>query len=103
MNEVRHKSIVAYRHAKIHALELIQYYKDHHKPVYMSFEKNCFYDWGLQEAYERVRTSHDAPLAVLDRLLAKYDGYAHCDRDGAERFRIVVAAIDDLIDVISNS
>lgn len=102
MSDERHKTIVAYRHAKIHVLDLIQYHIDHHKPVYMSFEKNCFYDWGLREAYNQVLDSHDAPLAVLDQLLAKFDTYAHSDGD-TERFRIVVAAIDDLIDLITNN
>lgn len=100
MSEERHKAIVAYRHAKLHALELIKYYKDHHKPVYTSFEKNCFYDWGLQEAYDQIYHSHDAPLEVLDALLSKYDTYAHTECEGSERFRIVVSAIDDLIDHI---
>ena len=100
MNEERHKAIVAYRKAKIHTLELIRYYKDHHKPVYMSFEKNCFYDWALNEAYEYVYRSRKAPLEALDELLSKYDGYAHTDCAGAERFRIVISAIDDVIDNI---
>ena len=102
MSDERHQTIVAFRRTKLHVLELIQYYIDHHKTVYSSFEKNCFYDWGLKEAYDHVLKAHEAPLAVLDRLLAKYDVYAHCDGDGKERFAIVVSAIDDLIDLITN-
>lgn len=103
MRDERRKTMIAYRHTKIHVLELIQYYIDHHKPVYMSFEKNCFYDWGLKEAYGHVYRSHDAPLAALDQLLAKYDTYAHADGESVERFRIVVAAIDDVIDLVTNN
>lgn len=100
MSEERHKAIVAYRHAKLHVLELIKYHIDHHKPVYASFEKNCYYDWGLQEAYDHVYRSREAPLEALDGLLAKFDTYAHTDCEGSERFKIVVSAIDDLIDNI---
>ena len=103
MSDERRQAIIAYRKAKIHVLDLIKYYTEHHKPVYTSFEKNCFYDWGLNTAYDEVYRSHDAPLAALDRLLAKFDTYAHSDGGDTERFRIVVAAIDDLIDLVTNN
>ena len=100
MSDERHKAIVAYRKAKLHVLDLIKYHIDHHKPVYLSFEKNCYYDWALREAYEQVYRSHEAPLDVLDELLAKFDTYAHSECENADRFKVVVSAIDDLIDII---
>ena len=95
--------VMALYHSKNRILEMISYHLDHHKPVYFSEEKNFLYDWGIREAYHEVKTHNDAPLKVLDRLLVKYDGWAHTESRTADDFRIVAAAIDDIIDIIASS
>ncbi len=88
------------------ALKLIAQYQIEHKPIYMSFEKNSIYNWAIQNAYESVLKSPDTPLNTLDKLLTKYDNWAHrksvCDMGAkqCEHFSIAVSAIDDLIDVL---
>lgn len=99
MRDERRKSIVAFRHTKLSALEIVARYRDTHKPVYSAFDKNCFYDWTINDAYEQIKRAHDTPLNVLDGLLAKYDEWAHANHNTCH-FAVALAAIDDLIDAI---
>ena len=95
--------VIAMYHSKNRILEMISYHLDHHKPVYFSDKKNFLYDWGIREAYREVSTDDEPPLQVLDRLLIKYDRWAHTESRTADDFRIVAAAIDDIIDIIASS
>lgn len=85
------------------ALNIINYYRTHHRSVYVSSEKNLIYDWTLNEAYYAVLRSDSTPLSVLERLLAKYDTWAHTESRSAEDFKIAVSAVDDLIDLLLTS
>ena len=103
MSERTRRGNKAFMECKRHVLELITYYYDHHHPVHISEEKEFFYDHALKMAYKEVYRSHDAPLAVLDRLLVQYDEWAHtgCSNDWV--FSVSVSAIEDLIDLIQTS
>lgn len=91
------------------ALTRIAQYQTEHKPVFMSFEKNCIYNWTIQNAYETVLKSNDTPLNTLDKLLSKYDEWAHSNKlrvgesKPYEHFSIALSAIDDLIDMLLSS
>lgn len=94
---------------KREALSRIANYQTKHKPVYISFEKNSIYNWALQNAYETVLKSDDTPLNTLDKLLSKYDEWAHSNKlrvgesKQYEHFSIALSAIDDLIDMLLSS
>lgn len=85
------------------ALKIISYYYEHHPKKYLSDEKNFQYEFGLKEAYREVRLGRDTPLNILDRLVAQYDSWAHCDCSNDDAFGIMATAVDDLIDMILNS
>lgn len=89
--------------AKRRACELIKYYQNHHPTVYISNEKNHYYECAIKEAYSAVRGSDDMPVEVLDRLLAKYDTWTHTGLENDAVFSIMMRAVDDLIDLILTS
>lgn len=89
--------------ARFRACEIISCYLHHHDSVSWSFEKNCYYEWAIKEALIAVKTSNDTPLNVLDRILAKYDSWAHDESEAAKRFAVASSAIDDLIDQLLTS
>lgn len=100
MSERTANRVAAFRRQKIRVLEMIKYYRDNHPTIYVSFEKSCHYDWAIDEAYNTVARSTDAPMEVLDRLLSKYDGWAHTNTRSSWIFSVAASAIEDLIDHI---
>lgn len=89
--------------ARVNACDLIAYYLDHHDAVQWSFEKNCYYEWAIKEALITIKCSDDTPIEVLDRMLAKFDSWAHCESAASERFAVAASAIDDIIDLLLTS
>ena len=85
---------------KRHTLERIRYYLNHHDTVHFSFEKLSYYEWAIKEACREIKTSMEPPLDVLDRLLIKYDEWAHTTAKSAEAFKVASTAIEDLIDLL---
>lgn len=104
MSERLKQEIKAFRKVRTSALSIIEDYQKNHKTIYASFEKNCIYDWALKEAYDEVSRAYgrnaDTPLNVLERMLTKYDEWAHAPAQSSNQFKIAVAAIEDLIDQI---
>lgn len=100
MTERMRRDNQGYMNIKKEACRLIKEYRENHPTIYLSSEKSFYYDFAIDEAYKEVRRSHDTPLNVLDRLLSRYDDWAHCGCENDEVFSIFVRAIDDLIDKI---
>lgn len=103
MNEQTRRAHKAFMSVKRNACKLISYYLDHHKEIYVSDEKNFYYDYAIKEAYREVYRGNDAPIKILDRLLAKYDTWAHTGLENDSTFSVMVSAVDDLIDLIQTS
>ncbi|MBO7450299.1 MAG: hypothetical protein J6U54_07995 [Clostridiales bacterium] len=107
MSERIIRDLTAFKRERAHVLSIIECYRKTHKPVYVSFEKNFVYDWTLKEAQDTIAMAYgkraDTPLNVLERLLVKYDTWAHTESRSAEQFKVAAAAIEDLIDLILTS
>lgn len=100
MSERTRRDNKAFMVAKRHVLDIISYHYEHHQKKYVSEEKNFFYKQSIKTAYKSVYRSFDAPIAVLDALLIKYDEWAHTGCSNDWMFSVYASAIEDLIDLI---
>lgn len=103
MSERTSRNNKAFIESKRHVLDLISYYYDHHPTVYISDEKNYFYTYAIKTAYREVSRSHDTPLNVLERMLTRFDEWAHTGCSNDYVFSVSVSAVEDIIDLILTS
>lgn len=103
MSERTARNNKAFMASKRHVLDLITYYYDHHPTVYISDEKNFLYGFAIKTAYKEVYRSHDTPLNVLERLLVRFDEWAHTKCSNDYVFSVSSSAIEDIIDLILTS
>lgn len=103
MSERTRRLNKAFMSTKKRACNLIRHYLIHHPTIYVSDDKNFYYEYAIKEAYKEVRMGQDTPINILDQLFTKYDTWAHTGLDSDRTFGVMAAAVDDLIDMILTS
>lgn len=103
MSERTSRNNKAYIAAKRHVLDIISEYYKHHSNPYFSDEKNYLYSFAIKTAYKEVYRSHDTPLNVLERMLTRFDEWAHAGCSNDYVFSVSLSAVEDIIDLILTS
>ena len=103
MSERTRRNNKAFIESKRHVLDIISRYYKHHSDPYFSDEKNHLYSFAIMTAYKEVRQSHDTPLNVLERMLARFDEWAHTGCSNDYVFSVSLSAVEDIIDLILTS